>query len=313
MRTQALLIAALPLALLAQEPAPTDSTGLPGDQFSLQGALELFKDNIELEVFEKALNTEDNHVNNLDLNNDGQVDYVRVEALREGDAVVVTLRVPVSATENQDVAVIEIEKVGPDSAILQIRGDEDLYPEGTIVEPFAEVEGAAKEGKGPSAPALLQVQVVVNVWSWRPVPFCFSPRFFPFSSVWVWGNYPPWWRPWRPHPWRVWWGWGFRYRTWYRPWPHCRVVRAHAVYAPRRVRSAAVRTRYEDAHIRHARTRPAPAPATRPAMKNTGKAKPAKTRPATKPATKPMTKPAVRPAPNKVSPRPPRAPKGGRK
>ena len=110
MRTQALRIAALPLALLAQEPAPTDSTGLPGDQFSLQGALELFKDNIELEVFEKALNTEDNHVNNLDLNNDGQVDYVRVEALREGDAVVVTLRVPVSATENQDVAVIEIEK-----------------------------------------------------------------------------------------------------------------------------------------------------------------------------------------------------------
>ncbi|MBK9274884.1 MAG: hypothetical protein IPM49_10130 [Flavobacteriales bacterium] len=305
MRHPLLLASLIPMVLSAQDPLPTDSTGLPGDHFSLQGALELFKDNIELEVFEKVLNMEDNEVNNLDLNNDGQVDYVRVEALREGDAVVVTLRVPVSATEDQDVAVIEIEKVGPDSAILQIRGDEDLYPEGTIVEPFAEVEGAAKEGKGPSAPALVHMQVVVNVWGWRPVPFCFSPRFSPFSSEWAWGNYPPWWRPWRPHPWRIWWSRGIHYRTWYRPWPHCRVVHAHALYIPRRVRSTTVQVRYRDAHLHHAKTRTALAPDHSRTLMNTGQAKPAKTRL--------TSKPGVRTAPPRVSPKPARTPKGGKK
>ena len=42
-----------------------DSTGLPGDQFSLEGALELFKNAASPEDFEKALNTEDNYVNKI--------------------------------------------------------------------------------------------------------------------------------------------------------------------------------------------------------------------------------------------------------
>ena len=42
---------------IAQE---IDSTGLPGDHFSLDGALELFKNAESPEAFEKALNTENN-------------------------------------------------------------------------------------------------------------------------------------------------------------------------------------------------------------------------------------------------------------
>jgi hypothetical protein len=38
---------------------PADSTGLPGDNFSLEGALELFKKSASPEEFEKLLNTED--------------------------------------------------------------------------------------------------------------------------------------------------------------------------------------------------------------------------------------------------------------
>jgi hypothetical protein len=55
-----------------------DSTGLPGDNFSLQGALDLFSKANTLEDFEKSLNIENNNVNNLDLNLDGKIDYIRV-------------------------------------------------------------------------------------------------------------------------------------------------------------------------------------------------------------------------------------------
>ena len=44
-----------------------DSTGFEGDHFSLEGAMDLFKNAQSIEEFEKQLNQEENHVNNLDL------------------------------------------------------------------------------------------------------------------------------------------------------------------------------------------------------------------------------------------------------
>jgi hypothetical protein len=55
------------LSLNAQNEPGIDSTGLPGDNFSLQGALQLFQQSGSPEEFEKLLNTESNNVNNLDL------------------------------------------------------------------------------------------------------------------------------------------------------------------------------------------------------------------------------------------------------
>ncbi len=78
---------------------------LPGDQFSLRGALDLLKQSNSPEEFEKLLNSEKNDVNNLDLNQDGEVDYVRVIDRKDGDAHAIVLQVPVSTSENQDVAV----------------------------------------------------------------------------------------------------------------------------------------------------------------------------------------------------------------
>ena len=65
----------MPLTVISQE----DSTGLPGDHFSLMGALELFKQSKSLEAFEKSINQENSYINNLDLNQDGDIDYIRVE------------------------------------------------------------------------------------------------------------------------------------------------------------------------------------------------------------------------------------------
>src|SRR4051812_39943438 len=73
-----------------------DSTGLPGDNFSLEGALEMFKKAGSPEEFEKLINSEDNKVNNLDLNGDGDIDYIRVIDKQEGDAHALILQASVS-------------------------------------------------------------------------------------------------------------------------------------------------------------------------------------------------------------------------
>ncbi len=237
-----------------------DSTGLPGDNFSLQGAIEMFKKAGSPEEFEKMINTESNNVNNLDLNNDGQTDYVRVIDKSDKEAHAFVLQVAVSETENQDIAVIELEKTGAESAVLQIVGDEEIYGEQVIVEASdgsndEEEESPAKNGPGISY--FNNPPMVVNVWLWPSVRFVYRPAYVPWVSPWRWKLYPTWWRPWRPLGWRVFHPLAHRYH------PFCRVVRthrvvvAHRVYTPFRSSSVVVRNRHAGAvrNYRVTRTR----------------------------------------------------------
>ncbi|MFT5384788.1 MAG: hypothetical protein ACI8VT_003810 [Saprospiraceae bacterium] len=216
-----------------------DSTGFAGDNFSLEGALSLFEEAKSLEDFEKALNSKENNVNNLDLNEDGEIDYIRVIDHMDEDVHAIVLQAPISADESQDIAVIEIEKTGKDEATLQIIGDEDVYGEQKIVEPFEVKE--EQIGKGPSAD-LKVTRVVFNVWLWPSVRYVYSPRYTLYVSPWGWRAYPKYWKPWRPHPWRY----HHSHRV-HRPHFHVvhthRVVRAHKVYSPQRRSSTTVRTR----------------------------------------------------------------------
>src|SRR5687767_3631996 len=123
----------------------SDSTGLPGDNFSLQGALDLFKKAGSPEEFEKLLNSEDSKVNNLDLNEDGNTDYIRVVSKRENDVQIFVLQSLVAENESQDIAVIELEKTGKDNAVIEIVGDEDIFGEETIVEPGSNTDNAFNE------------------------------------------------------------------------------------------------------------------------------------------------------------------------
>ena len=77
-----------------------DSTGFAGDNFSLQGAIEMFKKASSPEEFEKLINTKDKSVNNLDLNKDGKIDYVKVIEKTERGVHAFILQVPVSQREN---------------------------------------------------------------------------------------------------------------------------------------------------------------------------------------------------------------------
>lgn len=299
----------------AQEAAP-DSTGLPGDGFSLQGALEHFKNAKDLESFERALNGEDNKVNNLDLDGDGQVDYIRVVDHQEGDAHAIVMQVALSKAEVQDVAVIELEKNGEASAMLQIRGAEELYGADVMVEPFTEEDAGTTPNKGPAAPELARVRLWVNVWSWPCVTYIYGPAYVMWDSPWYWGYYPPYWNPWRPMGWRAWHGWHRPYHVWYRPVNTCRVVHAHAVYAPRaahspRIRTATAPVRQQRATMRTSQPGQRVAPTTRQGQR-TIEGRPPTTRskdsraPRTRPADRaPRTQPVQR-APG--SPRPARAP-----
>src|SRR5215470_14427569 len=80
--------------LFAQQSAK-DSTGFPGDNFSLQGALEMFQKSKSPEEFEKLINTKEKNVNNLDLNKDGKIDYVKVIDKTEKKVHAFILQVPV--------------------------------------------------------------------------------------------------------------------------------------------------------------------------------------------------------------------------
>jgi hypothetical protein len=228
--------------------AQQDSTGMPGDNFSLQGALEMFKQASSPEEFEKLINSADKNVNNLDLNGDGDVDYIKVIDKAGNNVHAFVLQVAVSETENQDIAVIELEKTGDTTAVLQIVGDEEIFGEQVIVEASDEGDEEINDnnsgsGSGPSVDLFETNRIVVNVFYWPSVRFVYRPAYVPWVSPWRWRHYPGWWRPRRPLAWHVFHPRRLHYHR------HCAVVRthrvvmAHRVYAPHRVGSVTVRKR----------------------------------------------------------------------
>lgn len=166
--------------------AEADSTGLEGDHLDLSAVLAIFKESESPEDFEKKLNTESSNVNNLDLNEDGEVDYIRVIDSGDSTAHVLTLQVPVNENESQDVATIELEETDQDVVQVQIVGDEELYGEDYVLLPQS-------AGRGP---------VVINVIAWRPVRFMWGPRYRFWVSPWRYRAYPGWYRPWKRRTWR---------------------------------------------------------------------------------------------------------------
>jgi hypothetical protein len=246
------------LGLAAQgsyEPG-VDSTGLPGDNFSLQGALEMFRQAASPEEFERFLNTEDNHVNNLDLDGDGETDYIRVIDKMEKNTHVLILQVAVSETENQDIATIEIEKTGESNAVLQIVGDEDIYGQEVIVEPNGEEGGTAYQSSGVGHGPFVEIDqpggIIVNVWLWPSVRFIYAPSYVIWRSPWRWRAYPAWWRPWRPAGWHVFHPYLRPYHTHFVVVHTNRVAFARTMYRPVRSTSVIVHTRNQ-ASVNHYR------------------------------------------------------------
>lgn len=216
--------------------AQQDQEEVPGDHFSLQGALEVFKKSASPEEFERLLNSPDAGVNNLDLNGDGDIDYIRVIDRNEGNVHAFILQAVINDRESQDVAVIELEKLANGKAVLQITGDADIYGIETIIEPTEEVRINA----GAST-----AQTVVNVWAWPPVQYVYGPYYSRWNSPWSWHNRPYWWNPWRPTTYIAY------YPRWESYYPYYSVCNTHRVryaqylYRPYRSTSIVVYNRHQ--------------------------------------------------------------------
>ncbi len=218
---------------------------VPGDNFSLEGALELFKKSTSPEEFERLLNSSDARVNNLDLNGDGDIDYIKVIDRNEGNVHAFILQAVISERESQDVAVIELEKLANGKAVLQITGDADIYGIETIIEPTQEVRINA--GASTS-------RTVVNVWAWPSVQYVYSPYY---SSLWVspwgWNMRPVWWHSWSPVAYQVYNPWWTPYRPYYAPCYNHRIAYASNIYRPYRTTSVVVYNRH-NTQISHYRS-----------------------------------------------------------
>ncbi len=111
----------------AQGGAPSTSVPEAAEGLDLYAVAETFTDSGDLEKFEKALNSPENGINNLDLNNDGAVDFVRVTEQLKDDTHLIVLQTPLGDEDFQDVAVIVIEREAGDKYNLQIQGDATIY------------------------------------------------------------------------------------------------------------------------------------------------------------------------------------------
>ncbi len=223
----------------------SDRIEVPGDHFSLEGALELFKKSASPEEFERLLNDPESKVNNLDLNGDGYIDYIRVIDRNEGNVHTFILQAVISERESQDIAVIALEKLANGKAVLQITGDEDIYGIETIIEPTQEVRVNAGASTN---------RAVVNVWSWPSVQYVYSPYYTSaWVSPWGWNNRPVWWRPWRPVAYHVYDPYWHAYRPYYTICRTPRVVYAHNIYRPYRTTSVVVYNRHYT-QVNHYRT-----------------------------------------------------------
>lgn len=203
-----LMICSLSFPLFAQIENEPVALGLPGDNLNLYAVLDIFQRSKTLEEFERVLNSKEANINNLDLNDDNLIDYIRVVSYRDGDSYSIVLRVAINSSEYQDIAVIEVNKDRFGKVLIQIIGDEELYGKDYIVEP----------GSGnvltPNPGYVGNRRVVVNnydntifyVNDWPIIIHLFSPSFMIYISPWHWGFYPSYWRPWNPVFYYTYWG-----------------------------------------------------------------------------------------------------------
>ncbi len=223
MKTKLLITALALVSLLGtvraqQEP---ELLNLPGDNLNLYAVMKIFQESETLELFEKTLNEQDNRVNNLDLNGDNYVDYIRVIDQPEGKVHYIVLQVAVTATENQDVAVFVVKQDRDGDVIIQLIGDEALYGKYYIVEPYYDTDGGSTPNPGYYGNYGNTETVVVHhttthhVAAWPVIRFIFLPTYVVWHSPFYWGYYPVYWRPWSPWYWHHYYGYHYHWHHHY--------------------------------------------------------------------------------------------------
>jgi hypothetical protein len=201
-----------------------EKLGLPGDNLNLYAVMKLFQESKTLEEFERNLNDPNSTINNLDLNGDNLVDYIKVIDNVDGDVHNIVLQVAVSPKENQDVAVFSVQRFHNGQVQIQLTGDEQLYGKDYIIEPRMD---NANQGETPNpgyagnARTINEQNVTyvnttpVQISTWPLIRFMFMPSYVVWHSSWYWGYYPSYWHPWRPFSWNYYYGYQYNWNHYY--------------------------------------------------------------------------------------------------
>jgi hypothetical protein len=96
-----------------------------GDNLNLQALGELVKNSTDAADIEAKLNTTGS-INNLDLDGDGSVDYIKVTEYGDGNNRGFSFTVDLAGGEKQEIATIDIEK-GASNANMNIQGNQQIY------------------------------------------------------------------------------------------------------------------------------------------------------------------------------------------
>ena len=154
----------------AEETITVTSTGEDiSENLDLKAVASLFGEVADLEKFEAELNSPDRHINNLDLNGDGQVDYLRVVEMNENDGHLIIIQAVLATDIYQDVASIYVDKDAVTNTVsVQVVGDEYLYGTNYVIEP------------------VYIYRPIIYDWFWGPSWVC-------WHSPYYWGYYPHWW------------------------------------------------------------------------------------------------------------------------
>ena len=99
-----------------------------GDNLNLQALGELVKNSTSAQDIEDKLNSP-NSINNLDLDNDGNVDYIKVTEYGSGNQRGFSFTVDLANSQSQEIATIEVNQ-GNDGAQMNVHGNQQLYGSG---------------------------------------------------------------------------------------------------------------------------------------------------------------------------------------
>ena len=141
------------------------------ENLDLKTVATLFGQAKDPEQFEQLLNNPDSAFSNLDLNGDGEVDYLRVIETADSNRHLVVIQAVLAQDIYQDVASIFVEKdEATQSVTIQLIGDEYIYGTNYIIEP------------------VYIHRPLIYDWFWGTSWVC-------WHSPYYWGYYPHWWRP----------------------------------------------------------------------------------------------------------------------
>ena len=146
------------------------------DNLDLRAVATLFGESNDLEDFERRLNDPKIKISNLDLNQDNQVDYLRVVEILENNQHLVVIQAVLGQDLFQDIASLEIEKEARTQRVqVQVVGNEYFYGANYVYEPV-----------------FITRPIIFNYF-WRP-------HYVAYYSPWNWGYYPTYYYGWNPYP-----------------------------------------------------------------------------------------------------------------